>query len=111
MNYNIIFLLFQSDLALLQTYRDAVSNSYCRVTCNSCEGSCPHKVAISHIMRCAMYYQDYGHQKKAIDHYSVLPHTDKPIFCQSCRGYCTDACPYGLPVKEQLLMTHRLLNA
>jgi predicted aldo/keto reductase-like oxidoreductase len=99
-----------TDLALLQTYRDAVSNSYCRVTCNSCEGSCPHKVAISHVMRCAMYYQDYGQQKKAIDHYTVLPNTDKPIFCQSCHGYCTNACPYGLPVKDQLLKTHRLLT-
>jgi aryl-alcohol dehydrogenase-like predicted oxidoreductase len=102
--------LKRTDLALLQKYRDAVSNSYCRVTCTTCEGFCPHKVAISDIMRYAMYYEDYGQQKKAIDHYTALPFFHKPIFCRSCRGHCTHACPYGLPVKEKLLSTHMLLT-
>lgn len=102
--------LERADLALLQRYRDAVNNSYCRLSCTACEGSCPHNVAISDIMRYSMYYEDYGHQKKAIDHYRALNNFNKPVHCGDCRGQCTIACPYGLQVKQQLLRTHRLLT-
>jgi aryl-alcohol dehydrogenase-like predicted oxidoreductase len=102
--------LDRTDLALLQKYRDAVSTSYCRVSCTSCESDCPHNVAISDIMRYVMYYEDYGHQKRAIDQYSELDDAHKPLLCQSCRGYCSQACPYGLRVKEQLLRAYTLLT-
>ena len=102
--------LERTDLALLQKYRDAVSKSYCRVSCSSCESYCPHNVAVSAIMRYAMYFEDYGQQKKAINHYAALSKTQKPVFCQSCYGDCAHACPYGLQVKEQLLRAHRLLT-
>lgn len=51
-----------------------------------------------------------GQQKRAINHYAALNNTQKPVFCQSCRGHCTQACPYGLQVKEQLLKAHKLLT-
>jgi predicted aldo/keto reductase-like oxidoreductase len=99
----------RSDLAVLKKYRQAASSSYCRMDCSACEQSCPEEVAISDIMRFNMYYKDYGHKDKARLQYNALKLAQKPILCGTCSGYCTQACPYGLQVKNQLLRIHSLL--
>ncbi|UCG87757.1 MAG: aldo/keto reductase, partial [Gemmatimonadota bacterium] len=100
----------RSDDSLLREYRDAVDHTYCRVTCTSCEISCPHNVAISDVMRHNMYLEDYRQRRKAMDSYASLSEQRKPFPCKGCRGYCTEACPYGLPVQDRLLRTHQLLT-
>jgi len=102
--------LSRSDHAVLRKYENAVAHTYCRATCDSCEMSCPHSVAISDVMRCAMYFEDYGQPGKAIHHYATLADSRKPIPCASCSGHCTAACPYGLQVRDTLLQTHHLLT-
>jgi predicted aldo/keto reductase-like oxidoreductase len=99
----------RSESALLRKYREAVNDNYCRVTCTTCEGSCPHAVAISDIMRCNMYFEDYRQRRKALDQYAVIAGNRKPTACASCSGYCVDACPYGLPVRDRLISTHSML--
>jgi len=100
----------RSDSSLLREYRDAVDHTYCRVTCTSCESSCPHDVAISDVMRCNMYFEDYRQRRKALDTYASLTEHRKPLSCTTCSGHCTEACPYGLPVRDRLLRTHELLK-
>ncbi|UCD23855.1 MAG: aldo/keto reductase [Gemmatimonadota bacterium] len=95
--------------SVLRQYRELVDNSYCRVTCTACEDSCPHQVAISDIMRCHMYYNDYRQRRKATAVYSFLPHSRKPLHCPDCSGPCADACPYGISVRERLIETHEVL--
>jgi predicted aldo/keto reductase-like oxidoreductase len=102
--------LRRDDLALLDFYRKAVDKTYCRLSCNKCESSCPQAVAISDVMRYAMYYEDYGHQLKAIEHYAALDNRKKPIACTECAGYCSSACPFSLEVKDKLLHTHKMLT-
>lgn len=102
--------LKREELALLKNYQNRVTNSYCRVSCNECEASCPRNVSISDILRYAMYFEDYKHEKKAIEHYARLEQQKKPLSCHTCSGYCETACRYGLPIKEKLLSSHRLLT-
>jgi aryl-alcohol dehydrogenase-like predicted oxidoreductase len=102
--------LTRSDHAALRKYQDAVAHTYCRATCDLCELSCPHGVAISDVMRCAMYFEDYGQPGKAIHHYATLAASRKPLPCASCSGHCTGACPYGLQVRDTLLQTHQRLT-
>jgi predicted aldo/keto reductase-like oxidoreductase len=99
----------RSDAALLRRYRDAVDHTYCRVTCTVCESSCPYNVAISDVMRYNMYFEDYRQRRKATDGYAALAGERKPLPCRTCSGYCTEACPHGLPVQQRLLRTHELL--
>ncbi len=103
--------LERDDLSLLHKYRDAVDSTYCRVTCNVCESACPHGVAISDVMRCEMYYRDYGHEKKALATYAALPAEVKPAACRSCAGDCAGACPHKLPVRDRLLAADGFLTA
>ena len=98
------------DSSLLRKYRELVEHTYCCVTCTSCESSCPHNVAISDVMRCEMYYDDYRQPRKALDNYATLADTNKPTACATCEGFCAGACPYGLAVRDRLLRTHRVLT-
>lgn len=102
--------LKRDDLALLKKYQKAVDDSYCRVSCSVCESSCPSNVAISDIMRYRMYFEDYGHEKRAIEYYAELDKSKKPLDCTSCSGQCISACRYGLNVKEMLISTHDILT-
>ncbi len=103
--------LIRKDLALLGKYRKEVFRDYCRLSCHTCESLCPDKVAISDIMRFAMYFEDYRHEKKAIENYMSLDTKEMPLNCTSCPGHCNKACPFGLKVKEKLLHTHEILMA
>jgi predicted aldo/keto reductase-like oxidoreductase len=99
----------RSDNSVLHRYRELVHDSYCRVTCSSCEDYCPHNVAVSDIMRCEMYYTDYRQRRKATAVYSTLRESRKPLPCTDCSGPCTTACPYGLRVKDRLIEAHEVL--
>lgn len=98
------------DLAALRYYREAVHDKYCRFDCSACESVCPAQVAVSDVMRYKMYFQDYGREKQAIQHYAALQKEKKPLNCVSCPGFCGTACPYGLKVKEDLIAAHDILT-
>ncbi len=101
--------LKRNDHAVLRHYRQEVDNIYCRLDCTVCEAICPNKVAISDIMRYAMYFEDYQQEKVAIQEYARLDSKNKPLKCSSCSGHCNQACPYKLSVKEKLNHIHELL--
>jgi len=68
-------------------------------------------VAINDILRYTMYYEDYRLEKNALQLYAEMEKEKKPLSCGNCPGFCTDACPFGLSVKERLIHSHRLLSA
>lgn len=102
--------LNKKDLAVLEKYSKEVDRTYCRLSCFDCESSCPANVAISDVMRFAMYYEDYGHESSALQHYALLTDKKKPLKCSDCTGLCSRVCPFGLQVKEKLMQAHTLLS-
>lgn len=102
--------LERADQVVLDNYRKMADKIYCRFECNVCEAHCPKNVAISDVMRYAMYFEDYQQERKAISEYSTLNPDQKPNDCNSCSGFCNKACPYQLQVKEKLIHTHELLT-
>jgi hypothetical protein len=102
--------LNRADLSVISGYQHLTHDQYCRVSCSQCLSSCPHHVAINDILRYRMYFEDYKREKDAILHYAKLDNNKKPWECTSCIGYCEQACPYGLKVKEKLLQAHKLLS-
>lgn len=103
--------LSRTDLGVISEYQRQTTDQYCRVSCSQCLGSCPQNVAINDILRYKMYYEDYKREKDAILHYAELEEKMKPWSCSRCEGFCEQACPYGLKVKEKVIQAHELLSA
>lgn len=101
----------RTDLAVISEYQKRTCDQYCRVSCSQCLSSCPQHVAINDILRYRMYFEDYRREKEAIFHYAQLDDTRKPWSCSQCAGFCEQACPYGLKVKEKVIQAHELLSA
>ncbi|MBN1223101.1 MAG: aldo/keto reductase, partial [Candidatus Aminicenantes bacterium] len=98
-----------SSLKALSKYRNEAGALYCRVSCRECLKSCPEGVAINDVLRYSMYFEDYRLERNAIELYGGLAQGRKPINCGACLAPCTGACPFGIPIRDQLLHAHRLL--
>jgi len=98
---------FQADL--LDHYRENFGYLNCRIGCNLCENACPYRIPVNTILRYNYYYHKKGDQKRAMVLYKSLK-SSKPEVCESCPGYCEDACPYGVAAKGLLAVAHENLN-
>jgi predicted aldo/keto reductase-like oxidoreductase len=103
--------LDRAALGLIARYQRQVHGTYCRVSCTECLSACPRDVAVNDVLRYAMYYENYGMEKQAMDYYAELAPQSKPLGCESCPGHCESACPYGLKVRARLLHSHEILTA
>lgn len=103
--------LQRPDSAVLARYRQEAGPHYCRVSCRECLASCPHGVAVNEILRYAMYFENYGMEKGAVELYGSLDPAKKPMACVSCDGPCEAACPHGLAVRNRLVFAHSILSA
>jgi len=102
--------LERQDSAILTRYQREAGPHYCRVSCRECLASCPHGVAVNEVLRYAMYFENYGMEKSALELYQRMDPALKPQACRSCRGTCQAACPFGLPVREKLLRSLEMLE-
>ncbi|MCU0233551.1 MAG: aldo/keto reductase [Thermoanaerobaculales bacterium] len=101
--------LSAAEVAMLRRYAGEMYHRYCRF-CATCEGSCPHHVAVAEVMRYQMYFAHYGREKEAMRLYGRLPSTATAAPCRACAGHCDDACPFGRAVREGLVAAHEQLS-
>jgi predicted aldo/keto reductase-like oxidoreductase len=101
--------LTPEDTALLSAYKKECGSLYCRHACGLCEPECPHRVPVNTIMRYDHYFVSQGREKHAMAKYASLK-SKKADKCQSCRGHCESACPYGVPVRSLLAAAHHTLT-
>ena len=94
------------DEKTLKEYGALLNKHYCRPGCDGCLGSCPSDVPIHDILRYGLYFNSYGREKYAMSRYASVPESKNATSCDSCSGPCTQACPYGLPVRDKMLKTH-----
>jgi predicted aldo/keto reductase-like oxidoreductase len=97
------------DHGMLREYRECFGDLYCRHACGLCEPSCPHGVPVNTIMRYNHYFEAQGREKEAMQKYADLP-TAKADRCLTCVGHCDRSCPYGVPAKGLLCMSHERLT-
>jgi predicted aldo/keto reductase-like oxidoreductase len=103
--------LDRAALGLISSYQEQTRDIYCRVSCTACLSACPNQVAVNDVLRFAMYYENYGMERQAMDCYAELAAGQKPVGCETCDGPCERACPFGLKVKARLLHSHDILSA
>jgi len=102
--------LNRADLKMIAEYQHQANQHYCRVSCQECLSTCPNGVAINNVLRFGMYFENYRMEKEAMRYYAELEKDKKPLDCGHCPGYCEEACPHGLKVKDKLLRAHEILT-
>jgi len=101
--------LTSKNLSVINTLKENCGFLYCRHACGKCEPSCPLKVPVNTIMRYNHYFTAQAREKYSIQQYSLLAGANAGS-CSSCAGYCEEACPYGVPVKTLLTLSHMNLS-
>jgi aryl-alcohol dehydrogenase-like predicted oxidoreductase len=94
---------------MLHRYAARMHDQYCRF-CRACEAHCPHGVAVAEVNRYAMYFADYGREKRAMTLYDALPPARRAGACGDCPAPCEAACPFGRKVRAGLRAAHRQLS-
>jgi predicted aldo/keto reductase-like oxidoreductase len=102
--------LRDSDLALLQRYDELITREYCRPGCGACLDRCPYGVPVDDVFRYAMYFENYGRERAARAKYAAVPAAHRASHCVSCPAPCEAACPFEIPIRNQLLKFDRLLT-
>jgi len=98
-----------ADFKLLEQYARNTDMTYCRHSCNDCEGACPYNVPIADVLRTRMYATDYGNLEFAQTEYAALE--DSANACLSCDGApCRDACTHGINIAQLCGPTHLMLS-
>jgi predicted aldo/keto reductase-like oxidoreductase len=101
-----------ADVALLEKYDRLVSDRYCRPGCGACLDHCPFGVPVDDVLRYRMYFESagYGREKEAMRRYARLDPALTADRCVECTAPCTNACPYGIPIRERLMEADELLR-
>ncbi|UCE85825.1 MAG: aldo/keto reductase [Deltaproteobacteria bacterium] len=102
--------LSDENAALLGRYDRLVTRSYCRPGCGECLERCPHGVPIDDVLRYRMYAENYGRTDEAMRLYARVDPARRADRCASCDAPCAPACRFGLPIRERLVQTERLLR-
>ncbi len=99
-----------ADVALLEKYDGLVSKTYCRPGCGACLDHCPNDVPIDDVLRYRMYFEGYGREKEAMRLYGALDPARRADQCASCSAPCAKACPFEIPIREQMAGADRMLR-
>ncbi len=101
--------LTSENISVIKALEENCGFLYCRHACGKCEASCPSKVPVNTIMRYNHYFTAQKREKYAIQQYNILNGADAGN-CSTCAGYCERACPYGVPIKTLLALSHLNLS-
>jgi len=92
--------LSEKDRELLQAMVYYNSPRFCRM-CGSCEGKCPKGLAVSDLIRTAMYAEGYRDLSLARSNFLSIPEKSRRISCHECER-CSVLCPNGVAIQERI---------
>jgi aryl-alcohol dehydrogenase-like predicted oxidoreductase len=84
-----------------------VSPRFCRM-CGACDGTCPNGLAVSDLVRVAMYLEGYRDPGLARFHLESIPAPRRRLSCDGC-AHCSVACPNGVAVRDRILKAQELV--
>ncbi len=92
--------LSEDDRQILRTTYAYNSRRFCRM-CRVCDGQCPNGLAVSDLVRTAMYVDGYKDMNLARANFSSIAQKSRRISCDTC-DQCVVSCPNGVAVQERI---------
>ncbi len=92
--------LSRSDFELLERFAAETRESYCAGCGRICHEAVAGAVPVSDIMRCLMYYRDYGERDLAREVFAALPGQARAILTRIDYSRAEEACPQKLAISK-----------
>lgn len=97
----------EQDRKVLREVSSSVSSRLCRM-CGSCDGKCARGLAVSDLVRCAMYLEGYRDPALAREQFQAIPPMRRDPRCEAC-SHCTVSCPHGVSVRPRVQLAQAAL--
>jgi len=92
--------LSRSDLELLERFAADTSETYCAGCSRICHEAVGGAAPIGDVMRCLMYYRDYGERDLAREVFAGLPEEARAQLAQIDYSHAEKACPCRLAISK-----------
>ena len=102
--------LSRSDFELLERFAAETQESYCAGCGRICHEAVGGAVPVSDIMRCLMYYRDYGEHGLAREVYAGLPVQARERLTQVDYSLAEKACPQKLAISRLMQEASEILT-
>jgi uncharacterized protein len=100
-----------SDYELLERFAAETHQSYCAGCGSICHEAVGGAVPISDVMRCLMYYHDYGERDLAREVYAGLPDGARAKLTQVDYSLAEKACPRRLAISKFMRQASEILTS
>jgi predicted aldo/keto reductase-like oxidoreductase len=102
--------LAASDSGLLHRFALETRSSYCAGCGRICQAAVGGALPVSDVMRCLMYYRDYGDRGLAREVYAALAKETNAQLTAVDYSKAEQACPQGMAIGELMREASRLLG-
>ena len=101
--------LAKSDFDALEHFALETRSGYCAGCGRICQAAVGGKVPVNDVMRCLMYYKDYGDRALARDVFAGLPEEARTKLTEVDYSTAEEACPQGLAIARLMAEASELL--
>ena len=101
--------LAKSDFDALEHFALETRSGYCAGCGRICQAAVGGKVPVNDVMRCLMYYKDYGDRALARDVFAGLPEEARMKLTEVDYSTAEEACPQGLAIARLMAEASELL--
>ncbi len=101
--------LSKTDFETLERFAHETRSGYCAGCGRICQTAVGGKVPVNDVMRCLMYYRDYGDPQLARDAFAGLPEEARARLTQIDYSKAEKACPQGLAISELMREAAQLM--
>ncbi len=101
--------LGREDFQLLEQYAQETRSAYCAGCGRICQEAVGGAVPVNEVMRCLMYYQDYGEPGIAKETFAGLPEEVRDRLVKVDYAQAERVCPQGLAIADLMRQARELL--
>ncbi len=101
--------LSSSDFETLDRFARETRTDYCAGCGRICQAAVGGKVPVNDVMRCLMYYRDYGEPEIARETFAALPAVVRRQLTRVDYSRAEQACPQGLAIAELMRQAEEFL--
>lgn len=101
--------LARGDFEMLARFADETCEGYCAGCGRICREATGGKIPVSDVMRCLMYYRDYGERDLAREVFAAFPEEVRTLLAEVDYTHAEKKCPQGLAIASLMREASELL--